>query len=113
MEWADTWGIPVWTNECPRTDNDPDVQHWEDSAAAGVLLCAGAGCFHSPEGKDSTLFGGQTLACAQAFIRGARSVPLEFQAGRYVRVESNPPGVIRVYQRQLADGRIHEVQVRA
>jgi len=113
MEWAETWGIPVWTNEFPRTDNDPTEIHWEDAGAAGALLCAGPGCFHSPEGKTSTLFQGQTLACAKAFIRGARSVPLEFQAGQYVRIENNPPGVIRVYRRQLADGRFHEVQVRA
>lgn len=113
MEWADTWGIPVWTNEMPRTDTDSNTNHWYDAGAAGVLLCAGAGCFHSPEGKTSTLFGVQTLACAQAFVAGAQSVPLEFQDGQYIRIDTNPPGILRVYRRQLPDGRFHEVQVRA
>lgn len=113
MEWADSWGIPVWSNETTRMpDNDSDVRHAEDAAASAALLCAGS-CFHSPAGKDSTLFQGQELACAQAWVKGAQSVPLEFQAGRYIRVEDNPPGVLRVYRRQLNDGRFHEVQVRA
>ena len=111
MEWADAWGIPVWTNEYPRTDNDPNPQHWYDGAASSVLLCAGAGCFHSPEGKNATLFSGQTLVCAEAFIAGARSVPLEFQDGAYSRPEPNPPSVIRRYRRTLPDGRFYEVQV--
>lgn len=113
MEWADTWGIPVWTNEFPRTDLDPNPTHWYDAAAAGVLLCAGAGGFHSPSGKDSTLFEGSELACAQSFISGALSVPLAYQAGVYSRVDPNPPGVLRVYRRTLPDGSFHEVQVRA
>ncbi len=112
MEWADTWNIPVWTNEYPRTDNDPNLQHWYDGAASSVLLCAGAGCFHSPSGKDSTLFEGQELDCANAFVSGALSVPLEFQTGRYT--VNNPPypsGIIRLYQRTLPDGRFHQVPV--
>lgn len=113
MEWADAWTIPVWTNEYPRTDHDPNLDHWFDGAASSVLLCAGAGTFHSPEGKDSTLFGAQTLACARAFIDGAHSVPLEFQDGAYSRIEPNPPGILRIYRRTLADGRFHEVRVRA
>lgn len=113
MEWANTWNIPVWTNEYPRTDNDPNPDHWYDGAASSVLLCAGAGTFHSPSGKNSTLFTGQELVCAQAFIAGARSVPLEFQDGQYI--VNNPPypdGVIRIYERRLADGRSHQVPVR-
>lgn len=114
MEWSDTLHIPVWTNEYPRTDQDPNPDHWFDGAASSVLLCAGAGCFHSPSGKDSTLFEGQELVCASAFIHGALSVPLEFQDGAYSRLEPPyPPGVIRIYRRTLADGRFHEVQVRA
>jgi hypothetical protein len=114
MEWAATWSIPVWTNEYPRTDNDPNPDHWFDGAASSVLLCAGAGCFHSPEGKISTLFAGQTLVCAKAFVAGARSVPLEYQAGAYtVNNPPYPPNVIRIYQRTLADGRFKQVPVRA
>ncbi len=114
MEWADSWAIPVWTNEYPRTDNDPNLDHWFDGAASSVLLCAGAGCFHSPSGKNSTLFSGQELDCAKAFIAGAKSVPLEFQDGRYtVNNPPYPPGVIRLYQRTLADGRFHQVPVRS
>lgn len=114
MEWANELRIPCWTNEFPRTDNDPDITHWYDAAAAGVLLCAGAGCFHSPEGKESTLFTGSTLACAVAFIAGADSVPLEFQAGAYARLPlPYPPGVLRIYRRTLSDGRFHEVRIRA
>lgn len=111
---ADRWHIPSWTNEYPRTDNDPNPDHWFDGAASSVLLCAGAGCFHSPSGKDSTLFEGPELACAHAFIVGALSVPLEYQDGAYSRLEPPyPPGVIRIYRRTLPDGRFHEVRVRA
>ena len=113
MEFAALWNVPVWTNEFPRTDHEPNPAHWEDAGAAGALLCAGPGCFHAPEGKNATIFGGPTTTCAQAFVRGARSVPLEFQAGVYSRLEPNPPGVLRVYRRTLSDGRFHEVQVRA
>ncbi len=77
MEWAANWAIPVWTNEFPRTDNDPN------------------------------------LDCAQAFISGALSVPLEFQAGAYTQNNPPyPPGVIRIYQRTLSDGRFYQVPVR-
>ena len=112
MEWADQWNIPVWTNEYPRTDNDPNPDHWYDGAASSVLLCAGAGTFHSPSGKDSKLFEGQELVCARSFIQGALSVPLEYQDGAYSRVEPNPPGILRIYRRTLPDGRFHEVRVR-
>lgn len=112
MEWADNLHCPVWTNEYPRTDNDPKPEHWFDGAASSVLLCAGAGCFHPPEGKNSTLFTNQTLVCASAFVQGAQSVPLEFQDGAYSRVEPNPPGILRIYRRTLSDGRFHEVRVR-
>ena len=110
---TDVFHVPAWTNEYPRTDNDPNPDHWFDGAASSVLLCAGAGCFHSPSGKNSTLFTGQELVCAKAFIAGAQSVPLEFQDGAYSRLEPPyPPGVIRIYRRTLADGRFHEVAVR-
>jgi hypothetical protein len=113
MEWADNWGIPVWTNEYPRTDNDPNPDHWFDGAASSVLLCAGAGTFHSPSGKDSTLFQGPEVVCARAFVSGALSVPLEYQDGVYKRIDPPyPDGIIRIYRRILDDGRFHEVMVR-
>ncbi len=112
FEWAANWNIPVWTNEFPRTDNDPNLDHWYDGAASSALLCAG-GTFHSPSGKDSTILEGQELSCAQAFISGALSVPLEFQAGAYtVNNPPYPPGVIRIYQRTLSDGRFYQVPIR-
>jgi hypothetical protein len=109
---ADVYHVPAWTNEYPRTDFDANPTHWYDGAASSVLLCAGAGTFHSPSGKDSTLFKDVEFDCARAFVSGALSVPLEFQDGVYSRPEPNPPGVLRVYRRTLADGRFHDVQVR-
>ena len=114
MEWANASGKPCFTNEQVRTDNDPNPAHWEDSAAGGVLLCAGAGCFHAPEGKTSTLFAGQTLALAEAFIKGARSVNLDYQQGPYVhRQDRESATVIRAYERPVAGLPEHVVEIRA
>lgn len=109
---ADPYHLPCWSNETirmPDTDGNPD--HAFDQMAGAALLCAG-GCFHSPEGKLGLEFTGQTLECATAAAQGARSVPLEFQDGRYSRVDPNPPGILRVYRRTLSDGRFHEVRIR-
>lgn len=114
MEWADQSGKPCFTNEQVRTDNDPNPQHWEDSAAGAVLLSAGAGCFHSPEGKTSVLFQGQTFTLAQAFIRGAKSVPLDYQAGPYVhRTDHESSTVLRAYERPVAGLPERVVEIRA
>jgi hypothetical protein len=111
MERADIFGIPVWSGETVRyPDVDNSEVHAFDAAASAALLCAGS-CFHSVNGKLGQLWTGQELRCAQAWARGARSVPLEFQAGAYQRIDPNPPGVVRVYRRVLGDGRFHEVQV--
>jgi hypothetical protein len=110
---ADVYNVPAFCNETPRMpDNDDNPNHAYDAAAGAALLCAGS-FFHSPSGKNATLFGGTELMLAQRWTRGALSVPLEFQSGRYSRPEPNPPGVIRRYRRTLNDGRFHEVAIRA
>ena len=110
MEWADTWHLPVWSNETTRMpDNDGNPNHAYDAAASAALLCAGS-CFHSPAGKAATLFSGQELVCAQAWANGARSVPLEFQQGVYFHPDD--AGYLRRYGRRLPDGREYIVGVR-
>lgn len=103
-------GVPALANETTRfPDRDSSIQHAYDAAAGAALLCAGS-CFHSVRGKSSEVWDGHELACAQAWVRGAQSVPLEFQAGEYRRMD---PGTdLRVYRRVLADGRFHEVRIR-
>lgn len=107
---ADVYHVPAFCNETTRRpDNDDDPDHAFDAAASAALLCAGS-FFHSPGGKDATLWSGQELRCAQAWADGARSVPLEFQAGRYYRRDD--PAYLRVYGRRLPDGRTYEVSIR-
>jgi hypothetical protein len=111
MERADIFHIPIWSGETVRyPDVDNSEVHAFDAAASAALLCAGS-CFHSVNGKLGQRWEGQELLCAQAWARGARSVPLEFQAGAYSRLDPNPPGIVRVYRRTLPDGRFMEVQV--
>jgi hypothetical protein len=101
--------VPIVANENTRPDQDMNVNHFYDAAAAAALLCAGS-CFHSQGGKLSLLLEGNDAAFANAWVAGAKSVPVEFQAGRYIRLD---PGVnLRVYERRLADGRGHVVTVR-
>ena len=113
MEWADQSHRPCLTNESQRfPDNDSNPHHAYDSAMGGALLCGGT-CYHSAAGKTSTLFTGVELECAQAFVDGARSVPLEFQRGQYHhRPELEGPDCIRAYDRTLPDGRAHVVKIR-
>jgi hypothetical protein len=83
-----------------------------DAAAGAALLCAGS-CYHSVNGKQSALWDGLELECARAWAEGARSVPLEFQKGRYAHPANlEGPGDLRVYQRVLPDGRAHTVKIR-
>ena len=125
MEWADQSGKPCVSNENTRyPDKDSSTTHAYDAAAGGALLCAGS-CFHSQGGKFSTLFGTNRerdsvgnplpseLECAQAWVAGARRVPLEFQRGAYARHDDrNGPNVIRSYSRTLPDGRQYLIDIR-
>jgi hypothetical protein len=106
-------GRPILANEntrCPDRFNSVDAAF--DAAAGAALLCAGS-CFHSVHGKSSELFDERELACAQAWVDGARSVPLEFQEGAYRhRTDLERPGILRAYDRLLPDGRSHVVLIR-
>ncbi len=115
MEW--TFGaegiqashVPAIANENTRPDRDGNLAHHYDAAAGAALLCAGS-CFHSQSGKASFAFSPQDGEAAAHHVTGARSVPLEFQDGRYIR--EDPGQDLRVYSRQLADGRKHTVRIR-
>ena len=106
-------GKPCLSNENTRfVDNDASLAHAYDAAAGAALLCGGA-CYHSQAGKMSMLWEGVELECAKQWVAGAKSVPLEFQAGQYHhRSDLEDPTVIRVYDRQLPDGRAHVVKNR-
>jgi hypothetical protein len=112
MEWADQSKRPCWSSENTRPDRDGSDAHFEDAAEGAALLCAGA-CFHSNQGKYSTLYSGRDLSAARAWVNGAQSVPLEFQRGLYHhRTDLEGPDCIRAYERQLSDGRSHVVKIR-
>jgi hypothetical protein len=113
MEWADQSGRPCRTNENTRfPDNDQSEAHAYDAAMGAALLCAGS-CFHSQGGKTSVLFRDRELTCAHAWVDGARSVPLEFQAGAYQHLQNlEGPDCIRAYSRRLPDGREHVIKIR-
>jgi hypothetical protein len=148
---ADVHGIPAGAGENTRfPDQDSSEEHAEDAAAGAALLCALA-CFHSEQGKQSRLFSdtvtnshgqscGPVFRHAVAWVRGAESVPLEFQRGRYIHrtdLESTKacpshtgdgcetcggsgrvidydanPCYIRAYERRLPDGRGHALRIR-
>lgn len=115
MEWADQSGKPCWSSENTRPDNDGSNAHFEDGAEGAALLCAGS-CYHSQAGKASILFAGRDLDAAQAWVRGAQKVPLEFQRGAYAhRPDLEGPNAIRVYTRTLPNemgGRVYVVSIR-
>jgi hypothetical protein len=106
------WSGPSLTNETSRF---PDVGMWEggsnlnrikqlayDSAAGAALLCAGS-CFHSKNGKNSTLWEGNELEAAKSWAAGAKSVDLACQAGPYVhRTDLETSGILRAYERPVA-----------
>jgi len=104
----EVWPGPTVTNETSRY---PDVGMWVGSdqvrrlalafdASAGAALLVAGSCFHSVQGKNSTLWDNATLAVAKAWAAGARSVPLSCQAGPYVhRQDLETAGLLRVYQR--------------
>lgn len=83
MEWADHYRVPGGGNENTRyPDDEQSTLHAYDAAAGGALLCASY-CFHSQGGKYSRPFDAIERAAAEAWVAGAKSVPLEFQAGAY------------------------------
>jgi hypothetical protein len=105
-------GKPVIANENTRPDRDGNLAHHEDAAAACALLIAGS-CFHSQSGKRSSLFTAADRPFAEAHVRGAKSVNLEFQDGRYGHIIADEgPADLRVYRKTLPDGRFGLVRVR-
>lgn len=113
MEKADDFNVPAICNENTRyPDSDSSTTHAYDAAAGASLLCAGA-CFHSQGGKFSRTFDPTELAAAQSWVTGALSVPLEYQAGQYLRRDDLlTPELLRVYERRLSDGRGWIVKIR-
>jgi hypothetical protein len=115
--------VPTITNETSRY---PEVGMWRnadlnrqkmlayDSAAGAALLCAGS-CYHSVNAKLCLRLGHEEEQVARAWVDGARSVPLEYQDGRYtashlVGIELEP-NELRRYGRRLNDGRTHWVSI--
>jgi hypothetical protein len=82
---ADKFGKPGTCNESCRPDQGrgPIPSDWFDGAANAALLCAGA-TMHSQCGKDSRLFDPTERACAEAWVKGAKAVPLDYQRGAYI-----------------------------
>lgn len=103
-------GKPAMTTETARAaDRDNDPNHHEDDGKVAAMLCAGK-TYHSAGARYSKVLEGGELECARASVRGSKSVPLEFQDGRYDRM---PPGdLLRLYRSTLGDGRFHETPVR-
>jgi hypothetical protein len=91
-------------SENTRPDKDGSVDHFYDAAAGAALLCGGS-CFHAaPLRWSQTLTDPHDLACAQAWVAGARSVPLHCQTGAYKhRQDLEGPDAAgtgeRIYQR--------------
>jgi hypothetical protein len=122
MEWAEGGAmpdsaashVPILSNENTRyPDRDSSLVHAYDAAAGAALLCAGS-CYHSVHGKKSALWPDDIERdCAMIWVNGAKSVPMEFQAGRYIRRDDLlTPELLRVYERRLDDGHGHVVEIR-
>lgn len=108
--------VPAVSDENTRPDQDGNIDHFFDAAAGAALLCAGS-TFHSNSGKASVLFNPNDRTFAEAWVAGAKSVPLEFQYGLYrhapeLETDAWKHGE-RVYQRRLPEGRVHTVKVDA
>lgn len=104
----DAWEVssgPVIANENTRApDNFNSTQEAYDAAAGAALMAAGS-CFHSVDGIRSQLWDATELPLAQAWAKGAKSVPLTCQDGAYTHrtdLEDADPTALRVYQRGSA-----------
>lgn len=108
-----TAAIPVLSNENTRyTDKAQSPWYAYDAAAGAALLCAGS-AFHSTNGKASQLWSGDEEAAARMWASGARSVPLQYQRGRYNHAaDLEGPDDLRVYQRILDGGDAYTVHIR-
>lgn len=107
---ADPFGVPVLVNETIRfPDNEASSTQACDAAEGAALLEAGA-AFHSIHGKSSELWVGAERDAAYAWASCAQRVPLEYQAGAYLRFDPTP-GYIRIYARRLPDGREYVVRL--
>lgn len=111
---AEPHRIATVSNENKRPDEDGyHAYRFEDAARAAALLCAGS-TFHSTSGKSSVLFSPDELPCAEAWVRGAKDVPLAFQRGQYRhRSDLETDEIVRAYSRVLSDGREYVVKIRA
>lgn len=74
--------LPVTADENTRPDHDGSLNHFFDAAASATLLCSGA-TYHCASGKKSALFDARDRQFAEAWVAGARSVPLDCQDGDY------------------------------
>lgn len=113
MEYADHYRKPAMANENTRyPDQDQSEAHAYDAAMGAALLSAGS-CFHSQSGKFSRRFDADERRYAAAWVAGAKSVPLEFREGQYIRRDDlNGPQVIRAYEKRLPDGRSYVIRIR-
>jgi hypothetical protein len=112
-EWAAQSGHPCISNENTRyPDQDSSTNHAFDAAMGGAFFCMGS-CYHSGAGKFGVLFDATEFACANAWVQGARSVPLEFRLGAYThRTDLEGPNCIRAYEKRLPDWRSYIIKIR-
>lgn len=96
-EVAESWQVPVVSNETVRyPDNEASEARAFDAAAGATLFVAGA-VFHSVSGKAAVPLSPAEVAAARAWVAGARSVPLTCQGQPYRHLDDGP--FLRVYQR--------------
>lgn len=89
--------IPVLVNETTRfPDNDGSAEHAYDVGRGCALMVAGC-TFHSISGKNSRLWAGLEYVLADAWTRGAKSLPLVCRDGAYRRIDDEK--YLRVYER--------------
>jgi hypothetical protein len=82
---SDKHGTAGTDNESCRPDQGrgPIPSDWFDAAGNIALLCAG-GTMHSQCGKDSRPFDATERPCAEAWVKGAKVVSLDYQRGAYI-----------------------------